>query len=101
MKVFWLSAWGLIMALPASSPARAQVTIDVSKITCEQWLTYKIADPDHIAIWLSGYYNSKRNNTVIDVQEFKENIGKLKDLCIRNLKSPLMQVVEGQIGAKK
>ena len=89
------------MALPLSSPARAQVTIDVAKITCDQWLAYKIADPDHIAIWLSGYYNSKRSNTVIDVQVFKENISRLRDLCRRDLNVPLMQVVEGQIGAKK
>ena len=100
MRTPWLFASALVMALPLSSPARAQVTIDVAKITCDQWLAYKIADPDHIAIWLSGYYNSKRSNTVIDVQVFKENISRLRDLCRRDLNVPLMQVVEGQIGAR-
>jgi HdeA/HdeB family len=49
----------------AASPAGAQVTIDVSKITCEQYILYTVANPHDIAVWLSGYYNGKRNNTVI------------------------------------
>jgi hypothetical protein len=36
-------------ALPLSAvavvPAHAQVTIDVSKITCEQYILYTVADP--------------------------------------------------------
>jgi acid stress chaperone HdeB len=100
MRKIWLLA-GLLVSVMAISPAGAQVTIDVSKITCDQWRGYKVVDPDYVAIWLSGYFNSKRNNTVIGVQEFKENIGRLKDLCIRNPNTPVMQIVEDQIGAKK
>ena len=37
--------------------ARAQVVIDVSKITCDQFATYKIENPKYIVIWLSGYYH--------------------------------------------
>src|SRR5262249_37731085 len=36
-------------------PARAQVTIDVSKITCQQYVLFTVADPRDIAMWLSGY----------------------------------------------
>jgi len=31
--------------------------VDVSKITCDQFATYKIANPEYIAIWLNGYYH--------------------------------------------
>jgi hypothetical protein len=34
----------------AASFARAQVTIDVSKITCEQYILYTVADPHDIAV---------------------------------------------------
>ncbi len=60
-------AWSaLSLSVVAVLPAHAQVTIDVSKITCEQYILYSVADPKDIAMWLSGYYNAKRNNTVID-----------------------------------
>jgi hypothetical protein len=35
----------------------------MAKITCEQLVLLQVADPDHLAIWLSGYYNGKRNTT--------------------------------------
>jgi hypothetical protein len=52
------------------------VTIEVSKITCDQYIRYTVADPHDIAVWLSGYYNGKRNNTVLETQEFREHAKK-------------------------
>jgi hypothetical protein len=49
--------FGLLLASFPSGPGLAQTTIDVAKITCEQLVLLKVADPNHIAIWLSGYYN--------------------------------------------
>ena len=80
------------------STAQAQVTIDVSKITCEQFRSYAITDPNNIALWLSGYYNGHRNNTIIKVESFKENLGKVKDYCITNPTVTVMQAVEVLLG---
>lgn len=80
------------------STAQAQVTIDVSKITCQQFLSYAITDPNNIAIWLSGYYNGRRNNTIIKVETFKENLGKVKDYCITHPGVTVMQSVEALFG---
>jgi len=44
-----------IAFLAASSMASAQVTVDVSKITCDEFVKYDIADPRQIAAWISGY----------------------------------------------
>ena len=54
---------GLTLAVPA---AQAQVTIDISKITCDQYMGYKIINPYSLAMWLSGYYNAQRGNTIIE-----------------------------------
>jgi hypothetical protein len=35
-----------------SVAAEAQVVVDVSKITCDQFATYKVGNPEYIAIWL-------------------------------------------------
>ena len=94
-------AFAMMLAALAIEPARAQVTIDVSKITCEQYILWQVTDPQFIAIWLSGYYNGKRGNTVIDPQSLTQNAGKVRDYCRQNLKMPVMQAAETVVGAGK
>jgi acid stress chaperone HdeB len=91
----------LILALLAIPQARAQVSVDVAKITCEQFILWKVTDPQNIAIWLSGYYNGKRGNTVIDTQRLKENTNKVRDYCRENLKLTVMQAVETVLDASQ
>jgi acid stress chaperone HdeB len=90
-----------LIAAAASEPAQAQVMLDVSKITCDQWAGYKITNPQNIALWLSGYYNGKRSNTVIDTQGLAAETQKLRDFCITNPQMPVMQAAEKAIGAGK
>ena len=57
-------------------PTQAQVTVDVSKITCEQYMKDTITFSQYIVMWLSGYYNGKRNNTIIQPDAVKKNAEK-------------------------
>jgi acid stress chaperone HdeB len=87
----------LVLALAAyfaTGLVYAQVTVDVSKITCKQFLAFSIADPRDISIWLSGYYHGKQSNTMLHTQELKENYDKVKNLCYSNYDTPVMQVIE-------
>ena len=83
------------------SAAQAQVTVEVSKITCEEFASYKIMDPEKIAIWLSGYYNGKQGNTSIDRVQFNENTKKLEEYCLKNGEIPVMQAFEKLFGEGK
>ena len=56
-----------------SAFAFAQVTLDVSKITCRQFALHEVAKPRSVAIWLSGYYAGKRDVTTIDIQALEKN----------------------------
>jgi hypothetical protein len=85
---------GVVFAAFALSAGHAQVAVDVSKITCEQYVLYKVADPQHIAIWLSGYYSGKRNNMVVDVGQFKSNAEKVMRYCEANFKGTVVEAVE-------
>jgi acid stress chaperone HdeB len=91
---------GLILAT-MPTVVRAQVTIDVAKISCFQFATYKIADPKDIALWLSGYYNGKRDNTVIDPQALKTKSDEVVTYCLQHPDTPVMQAVETLFGGKK
>ena len=95
------SALCLVLAAVASQPAHAQVMLDLSKVTCEQWSGYKITNPQNIALWLSGYYNGKRGNTVIDTQALAAENQKLRDFCITNPQMPVMQAAEKLFGVSR
>ena len=73
--------FGLALALAASAPATAQVTLDVSKITCWQFATYKIANPNYIAVWVSGYFHGKVGDTTIDPPAVLANATKMQEYC--------------------
>ena len=81
------------------SPLNAQVAIDVAKINCQQFATYKVANPDRLAIWLDGYFHGKRGDLSVDTQELDANTDKLKAYCLKNPDVLLMQAVEALFGS--
>src|SRR4051794_22570401 len=85
---------GSVIAAGHFSTGLAQTTIDVAKITCDQLVLMKVADPDQIAIWLSGYYHGTHNNTKIDVEQLKENAKKVRSYCLYNGKGTVMEAIE-------
>jgi len=91
---------GLLLAVGLASASQAQLTLDVAKISCDQFTGYKITNPRNIAIWLSGYYSGQRGNTMLDTQALVGNAKKLQDYCLRNPKTPVMQAVETLLPSK-
>jgi acid stress chaperone HdeB len=103
MRVLRLVVCVLVAFTGLAATASAQVMLDLSKITCEQFVLFKLkdADPDQVVMWLSGYYNAKRNNTVIDVEGLKVDAGKVRDYCRMNSATTVMQAVEKVLGPIK
>ena len=87
-------ASGLILAFAAVPAARAQVTLDVSKVTCDQYTGHKVTNAQNIAIWLSGYYHGKRGDTTLETQGLVANAKKLRSYCFRNPETLVMNAVE-------
>ena len=98
---------------------QAQVSIDVSKITCDEYVHDKIPTSDFISFpavgslearamlsrWLiatclSGYYHAKRNNWIIQTESFEDNVNKLNNYCYdeKNFKVPIMEAIERVLG---
>jgi hypothetical protein len=88
---------GLLLGSVPLGPGLGQTTIDVAKITCEQLVLLQVADPDQIAIWLSGYYSGKRNTTTVDVEQVKENARKVRSYCLSKGKGTVMEAVEAVV----
>jgi hypothetical protein len=91
-------ALGLTLAVERVPAARAQVTLDISKITCDQYNAYKVTNPQNIAIWVNGYYHGKRGDVTLDTQGLVENARKLRDYCRRNRQALVLEAVETLFG---
>ena len=86
----------------AQIPAQAQVTVDVSKITCEQVLLEKLAwTESEVVLWLSGYYNGKRNSTVVEPEAVKKNEEKVSQYCYGHRDTTVMEAVKNVLGFDK
>src|SRR5262245_63234699 len=105
----------------ATVTTQYKVNIYVSKITCYEYVHDKIPTTDFISFsavgplslearsmlsrwlianWLSGYYHAKRNNSIIDLENFENNVNKLNNYCYQenNFKVPIMEAVERVLG---
>ncbi len=103
LRIFWIAfALTLSAASLCAPPARAQTTIDVSKITCEQFLNFNVADPRDISVWLSGYFHGRQGDTTFYPQQFSDNYNKLKNACFStgNVKRSLLEIAEEMARSK-
>jgi acid stress chaperone HdeB len=91
----------LALVLISTGDLRAQVTIEMSRITCEQFVLYQIPNSDYIPTWMHGFYSAKKGITTIDTQQFKTDTEKVRQYCRLNSKVPLMQAVETVLGFNK
>jgi acid stress chaperone HdeB len=87
-----------IVFFTASSMAPAQVTVDVSKITCDEFVKYDIADPRQIAAWISGYHHGGHNNPIVDKRQTLGGIKQLEEYCFKHPNELLMNEADQILG---
>jgi hypothetical protein len=100
MKPRLFLASALFVFVQITAP-RAQVTVDVSKITCEQLLMEKPVPAKYVVLWLSGYYNAKRNNTIIEPEAMDQNEQKVDFYCNLHRETTVMDAVKNVLGLDK
>jgi hypothetical protein len=94
------AALASLFAIFAAANASAQV-IDVAKISCKQYLTGNIVRQDYLTLWLSGYLNGTRNDTIIQTNTVQKVADKVGTYCRSNLDTGLMDAVQNVLGAAK
>jgi acid stress chaperone HdeB len=101
VKARLLLTSALFVLVHVAAP-QAQVTVDVAKITCEEFMMQKLAWTSRdIELWISGYYHGKRNNTIVDVETTKENEEKLNSYCYKHGEATVMDAAKNVLGLDK
>jgi hypothetical protein len=84
----------LLMFVQIPAP-RAQVTVDFTKITCEQLMMENLPWTSRdVMLWLSGYYHGSQHNAIVDPDATKRNADKLNQYCYRHGEMTLMDAVK-------
>jgi acid stress chaperone HdeB len=94
MKTF---VTALLAALLLGAPARAQV-VNLSTITCKDFLANSKDKIDLIAMWLDGYYTDDDVPAVVDFGKMREKAAKLGDYCAKNPSVGLTTAAEQIMG---
>ena len=74
--------------------ANAQLTLDITKVTCRQFLTGSVVPRKSMILWLSGYYHGKRGATTVDIGSIEPNASKLDDYCGGHQDEMVMKAIE-------
>jgi hypothetical protein len=81
---------------------QAQETLDLAKITCQQFemeqLAYSSRD---VVLLLTGYYTGKRNNTIIEPQTIKKEVEEVNSYCHKHRGTTVMDAVRNVLGFEK
>ena len=99
LRLLLTSALFLFAQMPTM---QAQDTVDVAKITCQQILKEELASPTHdIVLWLSGYYNGKRNSTIINLRTINDDEKKVRIYCYKNPDTTVLDAIKNVLGLEK
>ena len=75
-------------------PATAQVRLDMSLITCNQWLNAAWDQQNFMRAWMGGYFSASRNNNMLDFGYLKRNEQKITAYCKKHKSETLMSAIQ-------
>jgi HdeA/HdeB family len=88
----------IVLVLLFCEGARGQVMVDVSKITCNQFVTYQIQNPKYIIAWLAGYYHGTRRDMTVDLNALIADADKVEAYCFKKPEVTLVQAMKTILG---
>ena len=79
---------------PQPAPPGGQIKVDMSLVTCKQYLGSDAERQQMIAYWMSGYFRASRNQPVFDFQRFDNNKRAVGNYCKKNGGETLMSAIQ-------
>ena len=78
---------------------RTEIKIDVAKLRGKEFMVPAFILPDDIAYWLSGLYNGRHGNTVIDIIGLRDYVMKVEQYCAKYQDETVMRAAENVVRA--
>jgi len=78
--------------------ANAQLTIDMGKITCGQYLAMPPSQSDDFSAWMSGWLSYQNRRTFVDLLLHQRNIASVKAWCQYHPAESVMYGLQQSVG---
>jgi hypothetical protein len=79
---------------PQAGPPGGQLKVDMSLITCKQYLASDAQRQQMLAYWMSGYFRASKSQPVFDFQRFANNKRTVAAYCKKNGGVTLMSAIQ-------
>ena len=74
------------------SVTHAQVSVDMARVTCADYLALSAPDSAVVSAWMSGWFNQKTGYVFVDLDAYARNVANVKSWCASN---PTQTVMAG------
>jgi hypothetical protein len=78
--------------------ANAQLTVDMGKITCGQYLSMAPLQSDNFSAWMSGWFSYKNDRPFVDLALHQKNIANVKEWCKYHPSESVMTGLQRSVG---
>ena len=75
-------------------PAKALVKVEMTEITCHQFIDYSFDKSEAIGAWMSGYWSAARNIETLDIARYRANSKRVSDYCKKHKNAALMATIQ-------
>src|ERR671912_184031 len=83
-----------VLASSLAVPAVAQTVVDMSLISCDQFMKAPQERKDVLSAWMGGYYSAMKNLTTIDARYVVRNSQKVASYCKKAKNETLMSAIQ-------
>lgn len=83
-----------VLGCSFSAPASAQVMIDMTRVTCGDYLNLPPRNAHVLGAWMSGWANQKRGFTKVDLSSHPTNVATVRSYCTSNPTATLMSAIQ-------
>jgi acid stress chaperone HdeB len=83
-----------LLAASSALPARAQTIVDMSLISCDQFLKSPEERKDMLSAWMGGYFSAMKNLSTIDARYVVRNSQKVVSYCKKAKSETLMSAIQ-------
>jgi hypothetical protein len=83
-------------SIPQPGPPTGQ-QVDMSLVTCNQYLTSDADRQDMIGYWMSGYFRASRNQSIFDFRAFADNNKALTKYCKKHGGETVMSAIQNGV----
>jgi hypothetical protein len=74
----------ILAGIAAPATSQAQIAVDMSRLTCGQYLAMPPDQSRIYAAWMSGWFNQKMGYTYINLEAYERNVASVKAWCGTN-----------------